>query len=598
MKRTILTLCALMLITTHETQGATFQELFEAGNQHFRSAEFHNAITQYEQALEHETAHPQPYLNLGLAYRYTGRLHEAALMFRAALERDPNYAKAHWNLADMLIEQSKLPDAEKHLRRAHELEPENIDVLKKYARVLREQNKFNEAIVLLKKALNTRPDEVSVMLDLANTLNMNGEPEQALELYHALLEEIGNNPHVLYNIAYTLKKLGKAREAIPLYERVLELTPDLADGHFGLGLSHLLLGEFERGFEEYEWRWHRSGYTPRTFTQPVWDGCDLTGKTLYLHAEQGLGDTFQFIRYARIAKERGAHVIVSAQSPLITLLGLCPYIDSVVEIGNHPNHFDYHAALLSMPYILKTTLETVPDQIPYLYADHERVAYWEEQLCDNTNFKIGICWQGNPNYSTHFLRHAVAAKSVSLAQFAPLFTVPNVSVYSLQRVTGTDQLDALPSNAHLHTFGPEFDRDHGRFMDTAALIKNLDLVITVDTSIAHLAGGLGVPVWLLVPTPPDWRWMLDTTPGMEKNTPWYPNVELFRQPEPGDWHTVMQTLKARLHIEADQNLNTTISLIDSPGKLTQKLHALTPTQRHQVTQVINALLSERYSVAT
>jgi hypothetical protein len=202
--------------------------------------------------------------------------------------------------------------------------------------------------------------------------------------------------------------------------------------------------------------------------------------------------------------------------------------------------FDVHAPLVSLPAILHTTQQTVPADIPYLFADPQLVEQWRQKLAPDKNFKVGICWQGNPNYSTHFLRVAVAAKSCSAAKFAPLAYVPGVTLYSLQRETGVEQL-ARGIPFPLVTFGPEFDRDNGRFMDTAALMQNLDLIITIDTSIAHLAAGLGKPVWILIPNPPDWRWMRDRT-----DSPWYPNMRLFRQTTALDWDSVIQTVADQL----------------------------------------------------
>jgi hypothetical protein len=187
-----------------------------------------------------------------------------------------------------------------------------------------------------------------------------------------------------------------------------------------------------------------------------------------------------------------------------------------------------------MPYLCKITRETTPTPIPYLFADEKLVELWHEKLATDTNFKVGICWQGNPNYSTQFLRSVVAAKSITLTKLLPLFAVPGVSFYNLQKMTGEEQLKLLPEGTPLISFGEDFDKDHGRFMDTAAVMKNLDLMITVDTGTAHISAALGVPTWTFIPEPPDWRWMLTCT-----DTPWYPNMRLFRQPSIGDWETTI-----------------------------------------------------------
>ncbi len=275
----------------------------------------------------------------------------------------------------------------------------------------------------------------------------------------------------------------------------------------------------------------------------MWDGSDLHGKVIYLRAEQGLGDTFQFIRFVKIAKEMGGTTIFAIQPPLMQYMKSCPYIDTLISTHDSPPDFDVYAGFVSCPMILKTTLDTVPTNIPYLHADENLVTHWREKLSHDTNFKIGICWQGNPNYSTHFLRMAVAAKSMPLSYFVPLFDIPGTSFYCLQIKTGTEQLQdlALDAQAKLTVFDDDFDKTHGSFMDSAAVIKNMDLVITIDTSIGHFAAGLGTPTWVLIPEPPDWRWML-----AGRDTPWYPNMILFRQPTPGDWQSPMDAIAAEL----------------------------------------------------
>jgi hypothetical protein len=209
-----------------------------------------------------------------------------------------------------------------------------------------------------------------------------------------------------------------------------------------------------------------------------------------------------------------------------------------------PEHFDFHAPLVSLPYILHTTEETIPTKIPYLFPDSAFELYWRHQLAQDKKLKVGICWQGNKGYRTAFLRAAVAAKSVSIQTFAPLAELPGISLYNLQKINGEEQLQELDDTFALHIFEGNFDELHGRFMDTAAVIKNLDLVITIDTSIAHLAAGLGTKTWVLIPEPPDWRWMIDRT-----DTPWYPNMRLFRQHAQGDWDTVIQDIIKALQEE-------------------------------------------------
>lgn len=567
-------LCTLITISIHADNTSSFVEFFNEANTYYHKKEYRNAIASYEKALTLNSEQPQVYFNLGLAYEQIGNKKEALAQFKSAIAVNKNYVKAYIHAANILKELKQYEEAIILYDAALEREPHSVDALLNKAHCLNEMYKFDESIALYRRVIELAPDNTQALLNLANALNTANYIEDSLEIYYRVLKKVPHSQSVQYNIAYTLKKLGRVNEAIPLYESVLEKSPDYAEAHFGLGLSYLLLGNWERGWPEYEWRWKRSGGDKeRTFTQPTWDGSPLYNKTILLHAEQGLGDTFQFVRYAYVAKERSAQrVIVAVQKPLLTLLKECPYIDEVVPLHSAYPHFDVQAALVSMPHICKTRIETAPHRIPYLFAHPDLINVWKQKLSHDTNFKIGICWQGNPNYSTHFLRVAVAAKSINANQFAPLSHVPGVSVYSLQHNTGTEQLEHLDTSFKLHHFeGEDFDNTHGRFMDTAALMVNLDLVITIDTSIAHLAAGLGVPVWIMIPNPPDWRWMLDCD-----TSPWYPNMKLFRQPIPGDWDSVLHSIENELRALLGHQ-STTISYDHIP-QLIDELYTLEQQQ--------------------
>jgi len=265
----------------------------------------------------------------------------------------------------------------------------------------------------------------------------------------------------------------------------------------------------------------------QAFRQPLWDGADLQERTILLYAEQGLGDTLQFIRYARLVKVRGATVLVSCQEPLARLLGTCAGIDRLGPFGAKMPPFDVQAPLLSLPRILGTTLATVPADIPYLFADEQLVAHWRRELSPVEAFKIGIGWQGNPKY------RGDRQRSIPLAQFAPLARLDGVQLFSLQKGPGTEQLHQGAGGFPVTDLGSRA----GDFMDAAAVIRSLDLIMTADTALAHLAGALGVPVWVALPFAPEWRWLLQ-----REDSPWYPTMRLFRQTEPGQWQGVFERM--------------------------------------------------------
>lgn len=511
-----------------------FEAAFSCGTEYYKLQNFDQALVWYQKACVINPLCHQAHYNQAVIYGNRNELEKAQQLYEQAISICPTYVRAFVMLGDTLNKLHKIDESIQQYKNALAIESTCFDAHLHLARIYMNKHLFDLSLNHFEKAIEQHPRDQQALLDYANTLNMVNNLDRAFEVYHQLNALNPNQPSILYNLAYTYKKIGKIKEAQQYYDRVLSLKPDYAEAHFGLSLTYLLTGDLKKGFEEYEWRWDKDEHPKRNLSKPVWDGSYLYGKTILLHCEQGLGDTYQFIRYAQIAHDRGGRVVVASQDQLIQILKLVPYIDQVVSLFGDLPPFDVHAPLMSLPYIIGTTLDTVPANIPYLYARPDLIELWKHKLSSDKNFKIGICWQGNSNYSTPFLRHAVAAKSVPATIFATLGSVQGVSIYNLQKVTGTDQINNLPQGFILHSFDNEFDATHGRFMDTAAVMKNLDLVITIDTSIAHLAGGLGVPVWVLLPEPPDWRWMLAGS-----TTPWYPNMRLFRQPSIGDWTSVI-----------------------------------------------------------
>ena len=385
----------------------------------------------------------------------------------------------------------------------------------------------------LRRALALKPDYAEAHNNLGGALSAQGNLDEAVACYRRALALKPDYAEAHNNLGGALSDLAKFDEALACYRRALRLKPDYAEAHWNQALLTLLTGDFERGWAEYEWRWKTKQlhFERRTFSQPRWDGQPLAGRTILLHAEQGLGDTIQFVRYVSLVKVRGGRVVVECQPPLLPLLADCPGIDQVVARGNPLPAFDVQAPLLSLPGILGTTLDSIPDRVPYLRADPELAQAWRKRLEALDGFKVGIVWQGNPPFKGDRQR------SIPLRQYEALARVEGVQLVSLQKGAGADQLGKLAASFPVLDLGEQLET----FSDTAAVLKNLDLLISSCTSVPHLAGALGVPVWLALPFVPDWRWLLE-----REDSPWYPHHRLFRQSRPGDWSEVFERIAGAL----------------------------------------------------
>ena len=331
-----------------------------------------------------------------------------------------------------------------------------------------------------------------------------------------------------------MQELGKLDAALACYNEVIRLDSTHAKAHQNRALIWLQRGEWERGWPEYEWRWQTENFPRYFFPKPRWDGSPLNGRALLLIAEQGLGDTLQFIRFALSLQKLGEKVTVACQRPLQRLLADALGADNVVSLGGKLPDFDVHAPLLSVPGLLGITPATVPAEIPYLRADADLLEHWRESLQPLQGLKVGIAWQGNPTIGDHL-------RCFPLSQFACLARAPGVHFVSLQKGAGAEQLQSLGGQFPVLDLGDRLDEASGPFRDTAAIMNNLDLVISADTAVPHLAGALGVPVWVPLRHAPDWRWLLD-----REDTPWFPTLRLFRQARAGDWNDVFERMAKEL----------------------------------------------------
>lgn len=496
-----------------------------------RSAE---ALASFDRALSLAPGSAELLSNRGNVLRQLRRLSEALACFERALTQQPRCAVTHNNCGLVLQALARYGEAAERYRRALELQPDLAEAHNNLGAVLCELGQPTDALNSCARAYELQPDLRGIHGNLGNVLRDLGRPEEALAHYElALLEDprsAANHCH-RGNAWFDLRQLP---EAIADYDRAIAEDPHYARARFNKGLCLLLSGDFAQGLRLYEWRQKLDAASVNTIAGPMWRGeHEISGRTLFLHAEHGLGDTIQFCRYARLAEERGARVVLAVQPQLRELLsGLSPTI-RIIALGEQPEEFDYHCSLMSLPLAFGTTLESIPVRTPYLVPDPLRLARWRQRLA-GPGVRVGIVWQGSR-------RRIDLGRSPPLKAFARLANVGSVRLISLQKGGGVDQLQAQLKKFPVDILGEDFDEGPQAFLDSAAVLCNLDLLITADTAVAHLAGALNCPTWIALKEVPDWRWLLD-----RDDTPWYPSVRLFRQCHRGDWEGVFDAIRSAL----------------------------------------------------
>ena len=396
---------------------------------------------------------------------------------------------------------------------------------------LHDAGRFEDALGCYDKALTEKPDYADAYLNMGNALRELGRPDAAAVSFQKAIVLNRDLFEAHNNLGNVLMDLDRFEASAACYAKAISLKPDDPGAHKNLGIINLLLGDFEIGWPEYSWRRLEDDpvFKIRAYSQPLWDGEDLTGKTILVYPEQGLGDTIQFVRYLPMVRERGGHVVFDAPLPMVRLFKDLDGVDVMVKSGDSFPLFDYHVPLLELPRLFDTTPDTIPAADAYLSADKDLVSAWTERLGPKEGYRIGLVWGGNPSHLNDRNR------SIAPELFRPLAETPGVSAFSLMvgrdgecgRVFGSAVTDLA--------------EDLTDFAETAAAIANMDLVISVDTAVVHLAGALGTPVWSLLPFNPDWRWMLD-----RDDSPWYPSMRLFRQEKRKDWESVLGRIAAEL----------------------------------------------------
>ena len=511
------------------------------------------ALLSIKEAIALDDSEPNYHNNLGSVYRALDRRTEAAACYRHAIALKPDFAEAHANLGMVLQDEGQFSNAQREFETALALKPDYALALFNLGNVLAMRGEAEKAVDYYLKAIQSDPGFVDAYNNLGAALSELGQLDQAAECYRCVLAIQPNNvvahnnlgnvlaqrdelaaasqsfaqairlqPHYVeahINLGNEFLEDGKPAEAEAAYRRALALDPTNENAHRFRGLACLVQGGLAEGWRE--WRWNVAA--SQRFTQPEWRGEDLNGATILIHAEQGFGDTIHFARYLPMVADKGGRVIVEAPVELHRLIASMRGVDEVLAFGDKLPDFAWHCPLLSLPIAFNTELASIPATAPYLEADAETVSDWRRRL-DHSGLKVGLVWAGRPEHKRD--RH----RSLSLSALAPLAPIDNVSFFALQKGAAVSQADHAPAGMRIEVLAPFF----ADFADTAAAIMALDLVITVDTSVAHLAGALGKPVWVLLPYAPDWRWL-----EQRSDSPWYPTARLFRQSVARRWEPVM-----------------------------------------------------------
>ena len=578
--------------------------LFLVGTANIQVGQSEKGIELLRRSLAINPGNPPAHNSVGLAFHLIKKLDEALASYDRALAIDPDFSPAHSNKGHVLRDLGRPNEALASYGRALAINPGDAEARDSRAIVLQDLKQWAQAMASCDKALALNPNDAEALFDRAHALHNLKRIEEAVNGYDAVLAIMPGNVHALFNRGIALVELKRFSEAVASFDKLLLVKPDYAEAfynrgiglgelrrpdealasydralaikpgyvealinrgilqqelkriadaiasfdrgiainpgdaknHFSKSLCKLLSGQFEEGWRLYEWRKKLPKHDAfRACPQPLWSGAeDIRGKILYVYAEQGLGDTIQFCRYAALAENEGAKVILCVQHALMKLISTLSPTISLHPLDVTPPNFDFHIPLLSLPLAFGTDHNNFPSAVPYLRADPGLVQSWASRI-GGEGFKIGISWQGKKDPTID------RGRSFALRHFENLAKIPGVRLISLQKNEGAEQFFDLPRGMKIETMGDDFDEGSDAFIDTAAVMENMDLIITSDTAIAHSAGALGRPVWVALKYVPDWRWFLDRS-----DSPCYPTMRLFRQEVYDDWVGLFEHMQARL----------------------------------------------------
>ncbi len=542
--------------------------LYNSGNAHRELKEYNKALEAYRTTITLDPSYINAYNDLGLVYQYLGKFEEAVEQFMLALELDPVRSDIYLNLANAYQSLGEYDDACLAIQNSLAIAPENSKAYNNLGTVYYAQENYTDAEEVFRQALALDSNSVQAVYNLGLVRHEQGEFEEAARMFDQALSHIQQWPSALVNKANALYKLCRFAEAITAYEKAIELypgyvaahlnlastyrrmclldeaavcfdraialCPDSASAHFGKSLVLLKAGRMREGWRHYEWRFEVTGnhFNPHPdLYHPEWKGQPIDDRTLMVIGEQGLGDIIHFVRYLRFLRGKCRRIVLACAPSLISLLEGLEEIDEFVDRSRPWSvSCDYYIHLLSLPRIFDTSPENIPCDVPYLFADENKTAYWRNRLSTD-QFNVGLVWGGNPEQAENEYR------SCPLSVLERLGDIDGVRYYSLQKGAGAEQLKTEGNALNITDFTDELDD----FSDTAALVKALDLVITVDTSVAHLAGAVNAPVWTMLWFAHCWRYLQNRI-----DSPWYPSMRLFRQPSIGDWPSVVDEVATEL----------------------------------------------------
>jgi tetratricopeptide (TPR) repeat protein len=474
--------------------------------------------------------------NQGNVLQRLKRSAEAIACYDKAIAARPDYAEAFYNRGNSWLGLLRWEEALGSYDQAIAIQPNYAEAMNNRGNALGGLKRLEEAISSYDRAIALRADYAEALNNRGNALRDLDRPAEALESYDRAIALDGEMSEFYANRAVALRDLDRDQDAIASYDEALVRRPDNADAHHNRGAVLLRMGRLEEGWPGYEYRWLKEGFAgrPPPAVAPEWRDEPLADRHILIFAEQGLGDVIQGVRYLPQLARAAAKVTFLVPPRLVRLLRpSLPTVEFISRLDDAPP-FDFQCALMSLPLRFGTMLSTIPAEVPYLSAEPAAAARWRQQIGDH-GFRIGVCWQGNPAATID------VGRSIPLRAFQPLSRLPGVRLISLQKTHGLDQLEDLPPGMKVETLGPQFDAGPDAFIDTAAVMAGLDLIVTSDTSVVHLAGALARPTWLALKYIADWRWLL-----RRDDSPWYPTLRLYRQPQRGDWDAVFDKMYADL----------------------------------------------------